>query len=114
MSLSDSFSSDKTTNETEMVAVSSFKSDNSQTQNVLINKNLLVKKKEYENILKENKSFTNNLLSESSNNMNSNLTKDTQEIDEEFDLRKGNLKLFFIDKNGKPLIVIGPNCKQNM
>ena len=28
--------------------------------------------------------------------------------------RKGNTKQFFFNKNGSPLIVIGPDCKKNI
>lgn len=42
---------------------------------------------------------------------NSLLTSKDKTIARELNIRKGNCRMYFFDKEGIPLIVIGPNCK---
>ena len=61
---------------------------------------------------------TDTSLSESMEQMNSLIVKEKPVTNKYFTVsqkdRKGNTKQFFFNKNGSPLIVIGPDCKKNI
>ncbi len=101
-------SSNNHLNETELVEVnqSNLTGKNSEYSNL----NSIEKETEFEENKDINEDFKD--LKEQFNNsaiINSPLVKkDSGKIK----FRKGNLHIYFYDKNGIPLIVIGPDCKQ--
>ena len=76
-----------------------------------------IKSQKDENIPIKSES-TDTSLSESMEQMNSLIVKERPVTNKYFTVsqkdRKGNTKQFFFNKNGSPLIVIGPDCKKNI
>ena len=76
-----------------------------------------IKSQKDENIPIKSES-TDTSLSESMEQMNSLIVKEKPVTNKYFTVsqkdRKGNTKQFFFNKNGSPLIVIGPDCKKNI